>query len=304
MKEIRFAEYRRYEARRIEASNAMMALLAGAGMASHLLQLTHGSRHLLPEVFPQVPHIGRFNLRTEVARQIRDAADTHLGAMSIPYALAIHDDFLHECIALLDTAGKCTAKDMEQSARSLAHKHPLIQRCTDGAFNADSLGQLTTIRMMRNCMVHAGGRADQRLINDLASWTPGIEAGWVKLTGNNPRQLTLGDELAFGHGEMGLALAVTKVLAREANQLLQPTLPRDQWADMLIDDLVEADPHMLRAPDFLRRARGLAKFHYGALKLADTELGDARLRHLSRYTAAGPPATGGPAAKKKRGSTD
>ena len=112
MKEVRFAEYRRYEARRVEASNAMMALLAGAGMASHLLQLTHGSRHLLPEVFPQVPHIGRFNLRTEVARQILDAADTHLGAMSIPYALALHDDFLRGCIALLAIAGKCTAKEV------------------------------------------------------------------------------------------------------------------------------------------------------------------------------------------------
>lgn len=65
-----------------------------------------------------MPHIGRFNLRTEVARQI------------------------------LDTAGKCSAKDMEKAARSLFHKHPLIERCTGGSFNANSLGQLTTIRMM------------------------------------------------------------------------------------------------------------------------------------------------------------
>jgi hypothetical protein len=289
MKEVRFAEYRRYEARRVEASNAMMALLAGAGMASHLLQLTHGSRHLLPEVFPQVPHIGRFNLRTEVARQILDAADTHLGAMSIPYALALHDDFLRGCIALLAIAGKCTAKEVT-AAGSLAGKHPLIEHCTGGSFSADSLGQLTTIRLMRNCMIHSGGRADQTLLNDVVGWTPGIEAGWAKLTGNNPRELALGDELAFGHGEMILVLAVTKVLAREANQLLQPTLPRDQWADMLIDDLVEADPHVLRAPDFLRRARGLAKFHYGRLKLTDTEFGDARDRR--------------PFSEKKRGSTD
>lgn len=233
MKEVRFAEYRRYEARRVEASNAMMALLAGAGMASHLLQLTQGSRHLLPEVFPQVPHIGRFNLRTEVARQILNAADTHFGAMSIPYALALHDDFLRECIALLAAAGKCTAREVT-AAGSLAAKHPLIERCTGGAFNADSLGQLTTIRLMRNCMIHTGGRADRTLLNDLVSWTPSIEAGWVKLTGDNPRELALGDELAFGHGEMILTLAVTKVLAREANQLLQPSLPRAQWADMLI----------------------------------------------------------------------
>lgn len=106
MREVRFAQYRRYEARRVEASNAMMALLAGAGMASHLLQLTRGSKHLLPEVFPQVPHIGRFNLRNELARKILDAADVHLGAMAIPYALAIHDDFLRECIDLPRARGQ------------------------------------------------------------------------------------------------------------------------------------------------------------------------------------------------------
>jgi len=280
MKEVRFAEYRRYEARRVEVSNAMMALLAGAGMATHLLQLTRGSRHLLPEVFPRVPHIGRFNLRTEVACQILDAADTHLGAMSIPYALALHDDFLRECIALLAAAGKCTAREVT-AASSLAAKHPLVERCTGGAFNPTSLGQLTTIRLMRNCMVHDGGRCDQTLIKDLTGWTPSIEAGWVKLTGNNPRQLAVGDELLFGHGEMILTLAVTKVLAREANQLLQPALPRAQWADMLIADLVETDQHVLRAPDFLRRARGLAKFHYGPLRLSDIELAEARTRQTS-----------------------
>jgi hypothetical protein len=109
MREIRFAQYRRYEARRVAASNAMMALLAGAGMASHLLQLTRGSQYLLPEVFPQVPPIGRLNLRSELAHQILDAADVHLGAMSIPYALAIHDDFLRECIhtALTQTSTFC-----------------------------------------------------------------------------------------------------------------------------------------------------------------------------------------------------
>ncbi|MBV9028989.1 MAG: hypothetical protein JO364_01500 [Pseudonocardiales bacterium] len=151
----------------MEARNAMMALPAGAGMASHLLQLTCGSKHLLPEVFPQVPHIGWFNLRSE--------------------------------------------------------------------------------------------RADQALLNDLATWTPSIEAGWVKLIGDNPRQLRLGAELSFGHGEMILALAVTKVLAREANQLLQPKVPRSQWADIPIADLVDSDAHVLRASDT----------HYGSVHHPD-----------------------------------
>lgn len=163
-------------------------------MASHLLQLTRGSQHLLPEVFPQVPHIGRLNLRSELAGQILDAADVHLGAMSIPYALAIHDDFLRECIHLLVTARKCTARQAAQ-ASSMAAKHPLIAQSTGGAFNADSLGQLTTIRLMRNCMIHS-------------------------------------------------------------------------------------DAHVLRAPHFHRRARGLAKFHYPPLQLTDDELAEARNRCL------------------------
>ena len=69
---------------RVDTSNAMMALLAGAQSASHLLQLTKGSRLLLPEVYPSVAHIGRFNLTSEAARQILGAADAHLGAMSVP----------------------------------------------------------------------------------------------------------------------------------------------------------------------------------------------------------------------------
>jgi hypothetical protein len=91
---VRFASYRQYDAARTDASNAMMALLAGAQLASHLLKLTEGSERLLPEVYPRVPHIGRFNLTSEAAREILDTADTHLGAMGVPYALAIHEDYL------------------------------------------------------------------------------------------------------------------------------------------------------------------------------------------------------------------
>lgn len=247
-------------------------------MASHLLQLTRDSKHLLPEVFPEVPHIGRFNLHSELAHKILDAADVHLGAMAIPYALAIHDDFLRECIDLLVTANACTAKQAAQ-ANPLAAKHPLIAQSTGGVFNADSMGQLTTIRLMRNCMIHEGGRADRTLLNNLATWTSSIEAGWTKLTGNNPRQMRPGEELSFGHGEMILALAVTKVLAREANRFLQPALPRSQWADMLIADLVDSDAHVLRASDFHRRARGRAKFDYAPLQLSDDELTDACRRY-------------------------
>ena len=71
---VRFADHRQYEQARIEASNAVMGLLAGARMAAHLLQLTEGSDRLLPEIFPQIPHIGRPNLTTTAARGIAGPA--------------------------------------------------------------------------------------------------------------------------------------------------------------------------------------------------------------------------------------
>ncbi len=59
MKIARFGAYRQYEETRIATSNAVMRLLAGAGMAAHMLQLTEGSDRLLPEIFPNVAHIER-----------------------------------------------------------------------------------------------------------------------------------------------------------------------------------------------------------------------------------------------------
>ena len=267
---VRFAAYRQYEQTRIEASNAMMALLAGAQLASHLLQLTEGSDRLLPEVYPRVPHIGRFNLTSEAARTILQAADTHLGAMSVPYALSIHEDHVRTCLGLLEQAGRCPAGTSDKL--KLYALHAEFQRATAGRFGAESLAQLDTLRLMRNCTIHSGGRASQPLVTGIANWTSTTEMGWLRLAKRSPRGLRVGDTVAFAHGELILALAVTKRLARQANQLLQPALPRRQWADMVVDDLVDSDPHVLRAPDRLRRARGLARFHYQALNLTSGEL--------------------------------
>lgn len=273
---VRFAAYRQYEKSRVEASNAMMALLAGAQLSSHLLRLTDGSQRLLPEVYPRVPHIGRFNLTSEAARAILDAADTHLGAMSVPYALAIHEDYLKTCLGLLARAGCCPQGTADSS--NLANQHSVISASTNGSFSADSLAQINTLRLMRNCVIHRGGRASTTLINDLAAWSAKTEAGWVKLAKRNPRTLRVGDLVTFGHAEMILTLAVTKALDRKANELLQPALSRPLWADLVIEDLMESYPSADRASDGLRKARGLARHYYGPLALTESELKAALFR--------------------------
>ena len=270
---VRFPGYRDWEARRVEASNAMMGLLAGAQLAAHLLKLTEGSSHLLPEVFPQVDHIGRFNLTTEEASAILASADTHLGAMSVPYALALHEDYLKTCFDLLRRAGLCSQATVTNT--KLAAQHSKIADLTGGVFNADRLAQLDTLRIMRNCMIHDGGRANSTLVNKVASWSTTTETLWTKVA-PSLRGISAGDPISFGHQQLILVLAVTKFLSREANVLIQPVIPRNLWADVVVGDVVSQHGGKFPLlPERLKKARGVARFDYAPLRLTDTELQDA-----------------------------
>lgn len=267
---VRFPGYRDWEDRRVEASNAIMGLLAGAQLAAHLLKLTEGSSHLLPEVFPQVDHIGRFNLTTEEASAILASADTHLGAMSVPYALALHEDYLKTCLALLHRAGLCSQGTVANT--KLAAQHTKIADLTGGAFNADRLAQLDTLRLMRNCMIHEGGRANAALVSKVGAWSAATEALWIKVA-PSLRGISVGSPIAFGHQQLILALAVTKSLSREANVLLQPVVPRDLWADVVVEDVVARQGGTLPPPQQrMRKVRGVARFDYAPLRLSDAEL--------------------------------
>jgi hypothetical protein len=94
MGEVRYPAYRAHLEQRTDANSAIMAFLAGAQLAAHTLKLTEGSDLLLPEVFPNVQHIRRFNLQSSLAIEILGAGESHLGAMAVPYVLAIHEDFV------------------------------------------------------------------------------------------------------------------------------------------------------------------------------------------------------------------
>jgi hypothetical protein len=277
---VRFAEYRQYEQVRVEANNAIMGLLSGAQMAAHMLQLTEGSHRLLPEIFPQIPHIGRFSLKTESARAILEAGDTHLGAMAVPYALAIHEDYLKTCLTLLQRGGKTLSRPAEEL--NLASQHEEIERATGRSFNHTSIQQIQVLRIMRNCTIHSGGRVDRRLVNRLARyWSDEAESGWLRLAKVSPSALALGDPLLFRSGEALIALAITKNLAREATEFLAAALPRGLWAELLIEDLVSETPKIISDPNALRKARSLARWHYSPLKLTVDEISAALSRSIA-----------------------
>lgn len=144
-----------------------------------------------------MPHIGRLNLRSELGRQILDAADVHLGAMSIPYALAIHDDFLRECIHLLVTARKCTAGQAAK-AKSMAAKHPLIAQSTGGtAVSRSSHGCLSPFA---SSTAAAGGRCRELDTTDVFA---GRNVAGVEFMGAALRSWALRSGGGFGDGAGG-----------------------------------------------------------------------------------------------------
>ncbi|MGW5725355.1 hypothetical protein [Nocardia beijingensis] len=267
---VRFRAFREYEERKAEANNAMMALLAGAQLSAHLLRLTAGSDRLLPEVFPAVDHIQRFNLKSDDARLILLGADAHLGKMAVPYVLSLHEDFMRTCIELL-VENKLCAKALARG--NLVSLHPDFERTTGHAFDTDMMSYMTVLRLMRNAVIHNGGTVTQALHDELAKWTSSQETGWFALAKRNPRTLRIGDRIDFGHGEMITALAITKRLDRETNLGLQAALPRSCWAALVVDEVIADQPKVLYDVRIaLRKARGVARHHYGVIGLTDFEL--------------------------------
>jgi hypothetical protein len=264
---VRFLAYRQHEEARVEASNAMMAFLAGANMSAHLLQLTSGSKHLLGEVFSQVPHIGRFNLTSDAARDILLDAESHLGGMAVPYALAIHEDFPRTCLDLLRRAGLCTGRP------NLKEIHGKIEQTTGQAFDAVSIVQFQVMRCLRTAIVHANGRAGKELFTEfLPRWTPEAQRGWVKIAKRSPLELRDDERIDLRQGELILTLSVTRKLARQANAMLISVLPRDLWIDLLIEDVTAAGGlagnHAVRE----KRVRGIARMYFGAVAFSRAEI--------------------------------
>ncbi|MFD6106718.1 hypothetical protein ACFWFQ_29115 [Nocardia salmonicida] len=267
---VRFRAFREYEEHKAEANNAMMALLAGAQLSAHLLRLTEGSDRLLPEVFPAVDHIQRFNLKSDEARRILLSADPHLGKMAVPYVLALHEDYMRTCVGLLADHGVC-ARGLARG--NLVDLHPAFATATAQPFDADMISYITVLRLMRNAVIHNGSVVTQVLRDELDTWTTSQEAGWIDLAKRNPRVLAVNDRIDLGHGEMVVALAVTKRLDREANLGLQAALARTCWAALVVDEVVAEQPKILHdAKVALKKARGVARHHYNAVSLTDAEL--------------------------------
>lgn len=239
----------------------MMALLVGAQISAQFLELSSGSSKLLSEIFPTIAHIKRFDLRPDDAGPILRSAEQHLGAMAVPQALAIHEGFILDCLDLL---GAPSAKAYEMHRKLAVH--------TNGSFDAELLSRFHVLREMRNSVIHRSGVANQRLVDAINTLTPAGEAEWRKHATRSPRGLQAGDQVTLMLGELILALATTKALAREANRLLIKAVSPATWAEVIIDDHLQRTRRKLNPTARRRTVLGLRRHQYSAVAVSEADL--------------------------------
>lgn len=280
---VNFAEFKQVNDARVVTNNAMIALLAGSRLASHTLQLTSGSDQLLPTIFPSVANIDRFNLVTERAKALLDDADSHVAAVSVPYALSVHEDFVMVVIDMLRARGSL-AEVPGKRKLGPATMHETVFKATGYVAPADSLEVFHILREMRNSQIHEGGRANVRLVRSIAHASVEASALWTKITGQSVSDVVSNGRVEFVLEHMFLVFAIAKALAREINFALQAHWTSDEWAMLLVRDYSAITTNTRNSSSWRRSLIGYARLEYGALSLAEASI-EAAARERGEWTA-------------------
>ncbi len=277
---VHFPIYRQYTKARQRANNAMVSFLAGSALASHTLRLTTGSNRLLPEIFPAVPHIARFNLRPDAAADVLGAAGPHLATVTIPYALAIHEDFVTQCIRWIRDTFGFPPPGTVSSIRSwndidTSNMHEALVAMTGDALDQHGSADLELFhlyRLMRNCHIHNGGNVTNALRRQVSNLSSGPQDRWRKLTRREADALVRGDRAGYSLLDVFSVFAVTKGLGRGVNALLQAGLTQAHWAEACVDDYRQESSRTRNSEAWGRGLIGHARDRYGAVGLSKPHL--------------------------------
>ncbi|MFB0836056.1 hypothetical protein ACX8Z9_13380 [Arthrobacter halodurans] len=275
MAEVKYKRYRDYLRQRVATNDTMMGLLAGSKLASQTLTLTAGSRLRLKDIFPEVPHIERFNLTTEKARVVLNDAENLLGVLAVPQIMALHEDLMTGMLGLLELNSPGSTKSKDNVTASNLHEK--FEAAANMTFTAASLQLFHLIRLARNEHIHNGGVVRQRFATAIAACSATSLRVWEDVTGEPFPAYRTGDRVKLGLPELIGTLALTKRLATEANEGLQPVLSASIWADLVAEEW--KDPWVPGNPGQQdKRIQGIARKYYGAVNIKAAELADARKR--------------------------
>ncbi|WP_242089659.1 hypothetical protein [Curtobacterium sp. DN_7.5] len=271
MTEVQYPGYRKYVQSRIEVNDAMTAMLAGSRLAAHALSSSDNQSQPLAELFPSVPHIKRFNLRSDDARRYLDDADFHIASVAVPYALATHEDFVMDTLGELRSSG-FTLITHGKPVKAWNMHTVLFETC--GATEPLQLIQLFhVLREVRNSITHAGGEVSDNLEVKIAEVEEPALSVWRQINGgSSPEDLLRDGRVAVTAETMFTAFAITKSLGREINELLSATLPKSRWASIATADFSEHTAKARNSSSWRRSLVGYARHNYSPVDLQEIDL--------------------------------
>lgn len=284
MPEILFPAYRRYVASRVEVNDAMAALLAGSRLAAHTLSLTAGSTATLSQLFPAVPHMERFDLRSDAARGLLDNADHHIASVAVPYALATHEDFVMEALDLLKSGGRTLATNGKPI--KAWNMHEILFNTCGATEPMDWMQSFHVLREMRNCITHDGGVVSSNVRDRVAAMGVDARSAWERMNEQvPPEKIEQNGRLALTAEHVFTAFAVTKRLGREVNAALGQELTGQEWSQLVTTDFNEVTSKTKNSSGWRRALVGYARQFYAAAHVNEPDL-ESAARELGLWTSA------------------
>jgi hypothetical protein len=263
---VSFPAYRLHEVGRVEANDAMVALLVGGRLSNHMLSLMEGSDSYLTEVFPQLPGVARLHVPIPKARSLLEDSERHLARMAIPYSVSIHEDYLNRCVDML-----CVAKGDPPSAvsfhkRKLGNIYATLGKLGLPAVSAGDGNLFELVRRIRNQIVHETAQVGDVLSHYRSD--PAIGPAWTVLAKRDLDMSEDGKYLRIEASELFGCLAILKKLADQLNLSLQSTLNLEAWVAIAVAAFSRAfkpgNPNQTA-----RRLLGYVRHNYGALELPE-----------------------------------
>ncbi|MGP5220422.1 hypothetical protein [Arthrobacter rhombi] len=275
MSEVKYKRYRDYLSQRIAANDTVMGLLAGSKLASQSLAITAGSQMLLKDIFPQVPHIDRFNLKAGKARGVLEDAENLLGVLAVPQIMALHEDLITGMLELLERSmAGSTNPNQRLNAKNM---HARFEGAASISFTSSTLDLFQLLRMSRNAHIHNGGVVSKHFADELATCAPASLQLWRGITGESFPAYKEGDKVELRLPALIGTLAITKRLANEANEGLQQSLSPSVWADLVAEDCKSP---WVPGNDGQQKKRilGIARKYYAAVNITEADLMAAQQR--------------------------
>jgi len=268
--QVKFKGFRDLERRRVQASDAVWAILVGSKLACQTMAEAPDQLALLADAYPEVEHVQRMNQRLDRAAAILDRAEGDVCTMALSFTFGLHEDFLRACLGFLVPLGLITPAAIRNA--NSAGLHEKVGEVTGRPVDADALALFHLTRHIRNAHTHSAGLVRSTLVDYYASLDAPKRALWESVTSEPFRIPIMGESAAIGSSGLVGSLAIQKRLAYDVNVALQNVVPRDRWADMAADEYFEESSKSVKDPTALRSLRGYVRGCFDALALSDVEL--------------------------------